>query len=297
MIRRPPRFTRTDTLFPYTTLFRSDRLVADLAAQRLVVVALDAGAAGVGEQRLAGAVLLDVVLVGAADVADDVRHQRAIGIAPGQVGLHAYPGEAPLVHREPCHLVGGQAQLQGHRAEAAAGLALLLEAFDVFGAERDDLRQPGDQRLRVAGVLGHHVEPERRHVVGQDPALAVVDDPARGHHRARLDPVGLRALRVVGVVEYLQLEVPAGQPAQRQHHDREAQQRAGAELRGLACVVLQPASHLAHAGRPRSRPCAGRSAAHGAARTAAPTAPCPAAAPTSTTKATVARRASGAPPQ
>src|SRR3546814_14127580 len=26
MIRRPPRPTRTDTLFPYTTLFRSDRL-------------------------------------------------------------------------------------------------------------------------------------------------------------------------------------------------------------------------------------------------------------------------------
>src|SRR3546814_20726001 len=30
MIRRPPRSTRTDTLFPYTTLFRSD---ADFAAQ------------------------------------------------------------------------------------------------------------------------------------------------------------------------------------------------------------------------------------------------------------------------
>src|SRR3546814_9271734 len=28
MIRRPPRSTRTDTLFPYTTLFRSDRLEA-----------------------------------------------------------------------------------------------------------------------------------------------------------------------------------------------------------------------------------------------------------------------------
>src|SRR3546814_13427958 len=27
MIRRPPRSTRTDTLFPYTTLFRSRRLV------------------------------------------------------------------------------------------------------------------------------------------------------------------------------------------------------------------------------------------------------------------------------
>src|SRR3546814_12038798 len=26
MIRRPPRSTRTDTLFPYTTLFRSNRI-------------------------------------------------------------------------------------------------------------------------------------------------------------------------------------------------------------------------------------------------------------------------------
>src|SRR3546814_9096249 len=31
MIRRPPRSTRTDTLFPYTTLFRSYRAVASLS--------------------------------------------------------------------------------------------------------------------------------------------------------------------------------------------------------------------------------------------------------------------------
>src|SRR3546814_16618126 len=43
MIRRPPRSTRTDTLFPYTTLFRSD---VDAAA----------GDAGVGEDQAAGAV-------------------------------------------------------------------------------------------------------------------------------------------------------------------------------------------------------------------------------------------------
>src|SRR3546814_3407979 len=39
MIRRPPRSTRTDTLFPYTTLFRSPpgggELVAALGVQRL----------------------------------------------------------------------------------------------------------------------------------------------------------------------------------------------------------------------------------------------------------------------
>src|SRR3546814_14163742 len=33
MIRRPPRSTRTDTLFPYTTLFRSGYPLADLAFQ------------------------------------------------------------------------------------------------------------------------------------------------------------------------------------------------------------------------------------------------------------------------
>src|SRR3546814_9578276 len=31
MIRRPPRSTRTDTLFPYTTLFRSDQNEGELA--------------------------------------------------------------------------------------------------------------------------------------------------------------------------------------------------------------------------------------------------------------------------
>src|SRR3546814_11351594 len=33
MLRRPPRFTLSDTLFPYTTLFRSDRQRPSLARQ------------------------------------------------------------------------------------------------------------------------------------------------------------------------------------------------------------------------------------------------------------------------
>src|SRR3546814_2072455 len=35
MIRRPPRSTRTDTLFPYTTLFRSHRAAASNVIQAL----------------------------------------------------------------------------------------------------------------------------------------------------------------------------------------------------------------------------------------------------------------------
>src|SRR3546814_12755628 len=37
MIRRPPRSTRTDTLFPYTTRFRSSEDAAQVAAVRAVV--------------------------------------------------------------------------------------------------------------------------------------------------------------------------------------------------------------------------------------------------------------------
>src|SRR3546814_19647638 len=37
MRRRPPRSTRTDTLFPYTTLFRSGQPLAESAHQVMVV--------------------------------------------------------------------------------------------------------------------------------------------------------------------------------------------------------------------------------------------------------------------
>src|SRR3546814_12693810 len=82
MIRRPPRSTRTDTLFPYTTLFRSTRLAAlghagaiEAAAHRVVAHTrqiLDAAAA---DQH--HGVLLQVVPF-TADVADDL---EAVGQA------------------------------------------------------------------------------------------------------------------------------------------------------------------------------------------------------------------------
>src|SRR3546814_1067993 len=52
MIRRPPRSTRTDTLFPYTTLFRSnDLLFLDLAEVRALL----------GEDEGVGSGLADLV--------------------------------------------------------------------------------------------------------------------------------------------------------------------------------------------------------------------------------------------
>src|SRR3546814_1683561 len=55
MIRRPPRSTRTDTLFPYTTLFRSVLHVFQRVAQRLAELGragLGTGFQGIGQGRL-----------------------------------------------------------------------------------------------------------------------------------------------------------------------------------------------------------------------------------------------------
>src|SRR3546814_13864681 len=60
MIRRPPRSTRTDTLFPYTTLFRSlahrrvRRLLPALLKSEDVAAALQAFEQFVGRQQVIG---------------------------------------------------------------------------------------------------------------------------------------------------------------------------------------------------------------------------------------------------
>src|SRR3546814_16662865 len=63
MIRRPPRSTRTDTLFPYTTLFRSRDGIGDdgcrcrvalLSAIRMLGFRLDAGLADLAQAGARG---------------------------------------------------------------------------------------------------------------------------------------------------------------------------------------------------------------------------------------------------
>src|SRR3546814_1272833 len=58
MIRRPPRSTRTDTLFPYTPLFRSDRVLSLLlggsAPARVLCLTFTKAAAAEMANRLSG---------------------------------------------------------------------------------------------------------------------------------------------------------------------------------------------------------------------------------------------------
>src|SRR3546814_8718905 len=62
MIRRPPRSTRTDTLFPYTTLFRSE-IYADMAGEACMLRLLQ-GDVGSGKTVVAFLAMLNAVETG-----------------------------------------------------------------------------------------------------------------------------------------------------------------------------------------------------------------------------------------
>src|SRR3546814_18587505 len=88
MIRLPPRSTRTDTLFPYTTLFRSDLL--------------DAAAVGEG----AAAVGLPLVHLAEGPQHGEVHQAARLG---GNGGVAPAEAPAPLGHR----LLKGAAEVVG----------------------------------------------------------------------------------------------------------------------------------------------------------------------------------------
>src|SRR3546814_12467690 len=100
MLRRPPRSTRTDTLFPYTTLFRS-LLNGFLSKEMFLSESLAMHSGTLTDQALpylatlpsAFAVLYSVRFI----------HQTLFGPAP--VNLHRKPDEAPIWMRGPIALL------------------------------------------------------------------------------------------------------------------------------------------------------------------------------------------------
>src|SRR3546814_13678355 len=65
MIRRPPRSTRTDTLFPYTTLFRSvaDAFAQEVAGEKQAVHSHPSPVSGDGSGWTAPIVIRNCILI------------------------------------------------------------------------------------------------------------------------------------------------------------------------------------------------------------------------------------------
>src|SRR3546814_14987369 len=122
MLRRPPRSTRPDTLFPYTTLFRSPR-----HAQPRIDDGHRVGAHAAGADRMVDGAAL------AARIAFDVG-----------VGLHLRPGER-LLHAE--------RRQSGHREEPARQADARPDHVEIAG--RGEVVRADGGRLRRVGRDGH----------------------------------------------------------------------------------------------------------------------------------------------
>src|SRR3546814_11733138 len=114
MIRRPPRSTRTDTLFPYTTLFRSE--VAKLRKEVAAALRTHVEQTPYRIDQIAGAVILAGFLLHVEQFAAPEVADRAVGILAEDVIHRFIPVLAWLVAASVAHLradIRSVAQLLG----------------------------------------------------------------------------------------------------------------------------------------------------------------------------------------
>src|SRR3546814_1700833 len=126
MIRRPPRSTRTDTLFPYTTLFRSIRA---LAVETLVIAEL-----GVADLERARAAVRDADQMARRYIKFAFDHFRSIRRV--EAPERFVTGTAEPAQRVVRHVVPGFDGLELERLDLPLGTdALPILTFEVDRSE------------------------------------------------------------------------------------------------------------------------------------------------------------------
>src|SRR3546814_10163301 len=136
MIRRPPRSTRTDTLFPYTTLFRSAGSLPGTGARG----SRHAGAGTADRPDLGARLAVRAAVRGAARGGGHCRHRRAVDRGSGERARRRLAGAGSggagvLVRRD-----------DRHRAAAVRGHHGIAEPAGPGGAERQRLPTGGDRK-------------------------------------------------------------------------------------------------------------------------------------------------------
>src|SRR3546814_4693556 len=134
MLRPPPRTTRTDPPFPYTTLFRS---AGRLSVQTHATVRIDPLRAG--GQQVVDVRLFDAIAAHVALDRDDVADQRAAGEADPHILYIGARDAFRLLHGFPDGEFG-PLHVRDEAAPHAPAFALARaqdRQFAIFGATRD----------------------------------------------------------------------------------------------------------------------------------------------------------------
>src|SRR3546814_1361293 len=157
MIRRPPRSTRTDTLFPYTTLFRSVAVAAGVAAAafldraRVVLMLRVADAHGAG----AGEVMAVARVAG--------RHHAVEHVDAARDRFHQVLG--PADSHQVARAIAGQLRAGVFEHGFALGLVLAHGQSSARVAVYSDLLQPFGRTRAQVMVHAALDDAEQRRVV------------------------------------------------------------------------------------------------------------------------------------
>src|SRR3546814_551844 len=154
MIRRPPRSTRTDTLFPYTTLFRSHRIKVRRAGERQSIATPDRALLIIG-QHLRQRLVEHLLLEGAGYHATAVGVGNVVRIATYIGDQHRQPGDQSFQQYGTGVLVVGWVDQQIGAQQETRDIAAPLEEFDHAG----NAQRLGLQLERLGIVLADHQQP------------------------------------------------------------------------------------------------------------------------------------------
>ena len=203
------------------------------AVQLPFVALLDAELADVVRALVVGLVFrfvqrLLLGLVDAADVADHMAGEFAIGVVAKQPRLDVHAGKAKPLRRKASHFFVSEPGADRQRLEALGLLQQALEATAVARLHIDHLRQRVDGVLQPDGQLRRRDFERIGRIVGrQHHPVAVQDQTAIGHDRHDGGAVVFGALVELFMLEDLQHHEASGQHREGQQDHRTGHQHTG----------------------------------------------------------------------
>src|SRR3546814_5349979 len=129
MIRRPPRSTRTDTLCPYTTLFRSRRPMTGFVRERRRP---ERARRELREQRHGNRISVSVVIGAVAAMMDTRR--KGVEELPSAIGQrvgrrHQFNRSGMIVGGQAVDLIGGKDRSEEHTSELQSLMRISYAVF------------------------------------------------------------------------------------------------------------------------------------------------------------------------
>ena len=172
-----------------------------------------------------------VFVADAADVAEKVRSQAAVGVFAEGAGVDFHAGEAVKLGRQPRGFVGREFQFQRHFFIGAHIGAEFFEALDVGFVDFDISAQIFNQIFDFAvGFFGDHFQRIGRIIARQHHTVGVDDFAAHRRSRNQADAVGGGLNGVFVVFADLQVEKAGAQHAEHYQYQQQRRQQADQKI-------------------------------------------------------------------